>query len=113
MGWWENLRRAFAAPSGAGDDTYWVHARCRRCGEPLRGRVNLRSEPSLTDEGNWIVRKGLIGSGAKRCFQTVEVTLIFDADKRKVLEGVAVGGELISEEEYRRLSEQPPAGQLS
>jgi hypothetical protein len=79
----------------------------------LRGRVNLRSEPSQTDDGKWIVRKGLIGSGANRCFQTVEVTLTFDADKRKVLESQALGGELISEEEYLRLVGQSPAGQSS
>ena len=108
----DSLRKALGGTGSSGDDVYWIYARCRRCGEPLLGRVDLRNEPSLADDGEtWIVRKGLIGSGKQRtgaaavarCYQTVEVTLTFDADKQHVLASEASGGELISQEEYEKL----------
>jgi hypothetical protein len=102
MGFLDGLRKALGGSSG--DDVYWIHARCHRCGEPLLGRVDLRNEPSLADDGEtWMVRKGLIGSGVGRCYQVVEVTLTFDAAKQHVLTDEAVGGELISKEEYEKL----------
>jgi hypothetical protein len=104
MGFLDGLRKAWGGSGGSGSDVYWIHARCRRCGEPLLGRVDLRNEPSLADDGEtWIVRKGLIGSGVGRCYQVVDVTLTFDADKRQVLTGETAGGELISKEEYEKL----------
>jgi hypothetical protein len=103
MGFLDSLRKALSG-SGSGDDAYWIYARCRRCGEPLHSRVDLRNEPSLADDGEtWIVRKGLIGSGIHRCYQVVEVTLTFDAGKQHVLSSEAAGGELISKEEYEKL----------
>jgi hypothetical protein len=105
MGLLDGLRKALGyGGSGGGGDVYWIHARCRRCGEPLLGRVDLRNEPSLADDGEtWIVRKGLIGSGSYRCYQVVEVTLTFDTTKQHVLTSEAAGGELISQEEYEKL----------
>ena len=108
----DSLRKALGDTGSSGDDVYWIYARCRRCGEPLLGRVDLRNEPSLADDGEtWIVRKGLIGRGeqrtgtaaAVRCYQTVEVTLTFDSAKQHVLASEAAGGELISKEEYEKL----------
>jgi len=117
MGFLDNLRNALGGQNaskkgggggssfGAGDaNAYWIYVRCRRCGEPLRSRVNLANDPSLDDDGEtWIVRKGLVGSGANRCFQSVEVTLKFDAKKQNVIGSEAVGGELITAEEYQAL----------
>jgi len=112
MGFLDSLRRALGGSGSSGGDVYWIYARCRRCGEPLLGRVDLRNEPSLADDGQtWLVRKGLVGSGQSRtgtasvlrCYQVVEVTLTFDAAKQHVLEGEAAGGELISQEEYEKL----------
>jgi hypothetical protein len=130
MGFLDNLRNALGGQKadkkaagggsssfGSGDaSTYWIYAQCRRCGEPLRGRVNLANDPSLDDDGEtWVVRKGLIGSGVNRCFQTVEMTLKFDAKKQNVIASEAVGGKLITAEEYETLKrvasdEQPVAG---
>ena len=121
MGFLDNLRNALGGQKpgnkaagggssfGSGDaNVYWIYAQCRRCGEPLRSRVNLANDPSLDDDGEaWIIRKGLIGSGANRCFQTVEVTLKFDKKKQDVIESEAVGGELITAEEYQVLLEKP------
>ena len=118
MGFLENLRNALGGQGavqqsgggggssfGAGDpNAYWIFAQCRRCGEPLRGRVNLANDLSLDDDGvNWVVRKGIVGSGVNRCFQTIEVTLKFDAKKNTVIESEAVGGKLITPEEYQAL----------
>jgi hypothetical protein len=109
MGFFDRLRKAFsgggAAPSDSG--AYWVYAQCRRCGEPLKGRIDLRNEPSQADEGDtWIVRKGLLGTGARRCFQTVEVVLTFDSEKKEVIDSEVTGGKLISEDEYNTLLNQ-------
>jgi hypothetical protein len=117
MGFLDNLRKALGGQDavqksgsdgssfGSGDaNAYWVYARCRRCGEPLKARVNLMNDPSLDDDGEaWVVRKGIVGSGANRCFQTIEVTLKFDAKKQNVIESEAVGGTLITVEEYEEL----------
>lgn len=118
MGFLDNLRNMLggqktaggasgggASGFGAGDpNTYWIYARCRRCGEPLRGRVNLMNDPSLDEDGEtWLVRKGLMGSGAEHCFETVQVTLKFDSKKRSVISREVVGGQLITAEEYEAL----------
>jgi hypothetical protein len=104
MSFLDSLRKALGGSGSSGGDVYWIYARCLRCGEPLLGRVDLRNEPSLADDGeSWIVRKGLIGSGQNRCYQVVEVTLTFDAARQHVLESKARGGELISKEEYEKL----------
>src|SRR5512142_2990720 len=111
MGFFDRLRKAFSGGGGsqASDDTYWIYAQCRRCGEPLKARVDLRNEPSQADDGStWIVRKGLVGSGARRCFQTVEVILTFDPDKKNVVDSEVSGGKLITEEEYNDLLNQAP-----
>jgi len=107
MGLLVGLRKALGGGSDSSGDVHWIYARCRRCSEPLLGRIDLRNEPSLADDGEtWIIRKGLIGSGQNRCYQVVEVTLTFDAAKQHVMESEAVGGELISREEYEKLKEE-------
>ena len=118
MGFLDNLRKTFGgqgktASGGGGSsfgdsdpNAYWIYVQCRRCGEPLKARVNLMNEPSEADEGEgWIVRKGLVGSGANHCFQTVEVVLRFDAKKRNVIENEVIGGKLITAEEYETLAQ--------
>ena len=107
MGFLDSLRKAFGGggrPSGGSSRTYAIYAKCRRCGEPLQGRVDMMNEPSLAEDGEaWVVRKGLMGTGARRCFQTVEVTLTFDPQKQNVIDSEAIGGELITEQEYQAL----------
>jgi hypothetical protein len=109
MGFLDSLRKAFGgggsrSSSGNSGRTYTIYAKCQRCGEPLKGRVDMMNEPSLgEDEETWVVRKGLVGSGAQRCFQTVEVTLTFDAKKQTVIDSEVIGGQLITAEEYEAL----------
>ena len=114
MGFLTSFKKALWGHQGSGsskhrdDDphAYWIYVQCRRCGEPLKARVNLMNEPSEADEGEgWIVRKGLVGSGANRCFQTVEVMLRFDERKQSVIESEVLGGKLITEEEYEVLKQ--------
>jgi hypothetical protein len=118
MSFWDRIKGALSgggtgSPGGGRPQEangYWIYARCRRCGEPLKARIDMRNEPSQNEEGDtWVVRKGLMGSGARRCFQTVDVTLTFDSSKQRVIDQDVTGGELISEEEYEALLAQPPA----
>jgi hypothetical protein len=106
MGFLDSLRKALTGGGSAGQqsEVHWVYVQCRRCGEPLKGRIDLRNEVSLADSGEgWIVRKGLVGSGARRCFQTVEVTLTFDSQKQQVVEHEINGGTFLTEDEYEGL----------
>jgi hypothetical protein len=109
MGFLDSLRRAFGggsrSGSGSSGRTYTIYAKCRRCGEPLKARVDMMNEPSLgEDDETWVVRKGLVGTGARRCFQTVEVILTFDSQKQTVIDSEVTGGELITAEEYEALA---------
>jgi hypothetical protein len=88
--------------------TYWIYARCNRCEEPLRARVNLNNDLSVEYDGDrttYYCRKVLLGE--KLCFQQVEVHLTFDSN-RKLLDGQISGGRFISEEEYQA---SPPESQ--
>jgi hypothetical protein len=73
---------------------YIFNVRCERCGETIEGRVNLNNDLSLDDEGGYRVRKVLIGSG--HCFQQIEVTLKFNAE-RQLQEKQVNGGTFVNE----------------
>jgi hypothetical protein len=99
------LKRIASAlsPKGAREsDVLWVYARCDKCGEALRTRVDLRHDltPNYSGEGrltDYVSRKVLIGS--QRCFEPIEVKLTFDA-QRRVTSREITGGQFISGEEY-------------
>ena len=90
--------------AGSGDESHIMryYVRCRRCGEVLVGRADLRNDLSLLGEGDadtgYIYRKVLIG--AKRCFAQVEVTLHFDEQRRLTAREVQ-GGEFVDEAAYQ------------
>jgi hypothetical protein len=84
------------------EDAHWEYVRCSRCGERIAVRVDLVHEltPQYGEgKGDYYVRKGVIGSGANRCFQTLELTLTFDAQKRIVSRDI-VGGEFITKDVF-------------
>ena len=113
MGFLDRLREVLSGPSGDAN-IYWIHAQCARCGEPLRGRINLNNELSRAEGGEgWLVRKILMGSGAQRCFQRVEMTLRFDEKKQELVDSQVVGGKLITQETYEALLEEHQAAQKS
>ena len=84
-----------------GRDVYRTIVRCSRCGEEIPVRVDLRREltPRYGEgEGAYYVHKGVMGSGENRCFQTIELRLTFDAQKRVISREIS-GGEFVSDED--------------
>jgi hypothetical protein len=83
-------------------DAHREYVRCSRCGEKIAVRVDLGGEltPQFGEgEGAYYVRKGIVGSGKTRCFQTIEIELYFDTTKRRVSRYIT-GGEFITKEEF-------------
>ena len=90
------LKKLFGGGSASSSSTYYTfNVRCDRCGETIEGRVNLANDLSMADEGGYIVRKVLMGSGG-RCFQQVEVILHYDSEK-KLQEKEISGGKFVEE----------------
>ncbi len=103
MGFWERVLNIITRGQGVPDPMeYWVYVRCDKCGEPLKARVDLRSELSATfgekrEDTTYFCRKVIVGSSG--CYQPVEVTLTFDARRDLVRQEVS-GGSFLSENEY-------------
>lgn len=93
------LKQAFSPPSRP--PVLDVTVRCNRCGELIHGAINLANDLSLQydnqDRPLYFSRKGLVGSGDNRCFQTVTVEYTFDAD-RNVIDRRIEGGTFVDEE---------------
>jgi hypothetical protein len=94
-----------------------VYVQCQRCGETIRGRVDLLNDLSIdygvvegedgettapSDEVRYFCRKGLIGE--QRCYQTVEIELTFDKNHRLIDQKIK-GGKFIEEEEFMEQQE--------
>ena len=97
MGFLDSLKSLFGGGAATGRDGYYVYVRCRRCGEAIQTRIDLRNELSQRDEGGFIVRKVLVGS--QRCFERVEVTLMFD-ENRQLADRQILRGDFITAEEF-------------
>jgi hypothetical protein len=85
------------APQTNSGREYWIHVRCKRCGEEIRSRVDLWNELSWTDSDSgdrsaYTARKVLMGSG--KCFQQIEINLAFDSSRR-VIGRQVTGGEFV------------------
>jgi hypothetical protein len=105
MGLLNRLGNLFGRSPRATRDVLWIYVRCLRCGEVLRGRIDLRNDPSLEDAdpqvpATYMCRKLLSGSGKNLCFQTIEVYLRFDAS-HNLLEQKVSGGEFTDEAAYQ------------
>ena len=96
MGFLDDLKGLFVG-SAAGDGGYYVYVRCKRCGEAIRTRVNLRNDLSEGDAGGYVLHKTLVGAG--RCFERIEVTLTFNGS-RQVSNREISGGEFITVQDY-------------
>ncbi len=84
------------APSAPGVDRnlYTVSVQCSRCGETISAPVDLRNDLSAdydeaTGATTYVCRKVLMGR--QRCFQSIEVTLRFDASRRLLNRDIAGG----------------------
>lgn len=99
MGFFQKLSRLFFPPSASKDYSYWVTVKCKRCGEQIRARVDLRNDLSTeygADGGilSYYCRKVLVGE--KLCFQQIEVELTFDSNRQLVSREIK-GGEFVDE----------------
>ncbi len=119
MGFLQNLRALFAGKPG-GDRYMPIYLYSRRCGEAIAGRVDLMNELSAADADNastsegeaqgapsgavWFVRKVLDTSGRNRCFDSVEVRLWLDAQKR-VLKHEVDRGRWLDAAEYTQIEQ--------
>ena len=95
MGILDGIKKIFLPPPPF-ERYYPFHARCRRCGEVLEGRVDRYNELSVEYEGGkpvYYCRKVLMGSGP--CYQAVETTFKFDEGRNNVLERQVSGGEFV------------------
>jgi hypothetical protein len=103
MGFLDSLKSLFSGGAGQSKDDYWVYVRCRRCGELIKTRVDLLNHLSARDEGGYLTQKTLVGN--QLCFQRIEVTLIFD-ENRRLVDREATGGDFITAEEFEGASQQ-------
>jgi hypothetical protein len=97
MGFLDSLKNIFTA-GGPEADALWIYARCKRCGEVIKTRIDLRNSLSMADGGGYVVNKTLIG-GSQLCFQRIEVTLHFN-ESRDLVEREITFGEFVTAEEY-------------
>ena len=93
---------AMFSPASSDDRSLWLYVKCDKCGEILKGRVDLHNDLSVQygDSGSgmsYYCRKVFVGS--KRCYKPIEVELYFDKNRRLMNEDIK-GGETVSEEEY-------------
>ena len=73
---------------------YSFNVKCNRCGEIIEGRVDLDNDLSLNDDGSgYFARKMLMGGN--RCFQQIEVELMFDSTRQLQEKNIA-GGEFVN-----------------
>ena len=90
------LKQLFSFSQPNTSPIYSIAVKCNRCGEIIQAAINLHNDLSVeyseSGEQTYICRKMLMGK--VRCFQQIEVTLVFDANRKLVSEEV-VGGKII------------------
>jgi len=105
MSFLKKLASLFPSPTLGDERSYWIYARCNRCKEVLKARIDLYNDLSIdydAPQTAYYCRKVLMGTS--RCFQQIEVSLKFD-EKRRVIDSQVTGGQLITKEEYEQLSQ--------
>ena len=106
MSFLKKISGLFSSPARSDERAYWIYARCKRCKEVVRGRVDLYNDLSIDYDAaqmSYYCRKVLMGTS--RCFQQIEVSLKFDQN-RKLTDSQVTGGQLVSREEFEHQS--PP-----
>jgi len=91
----------FSTPRKPADHGYWITAKCNRCGEIIRARVDLHNDLSINygdkdEDTTYFCRKMLIGS--QHCYQQIEIELNFDASRRLIRKEIH-GGKFVEEDE--------------
>ena len=96
MGFLDSLKSLFAGGGAQDESGYWVYVRCRRCGEVINTRIDLRNDLSQGEEEGYVITKTLVGD--KLCFERIEVTLTFDENRRMVGREITRGDFITAEE---------------
>ena len=101
MSFLKKLGSLFSAPD-RGNRNLWLYVKCGKCGEILKGRVDLYNDLSVQYEdsgrqSSYFCRKVFMGSN--RCYQPIEVELSFDKNRQLSDEEIR-GGKIVSEEEF-------------
>jgi hypothetical protein len=96
MSFFKKLVTLFSGSSAIPTESYWIEARCNRCGETLRTRVDLQHDLSAdydieAGETGYFCRKLLSGDGKNLCFQTIEVTLRFNGSRQIISREISGG----------------------
>ena len=102
MSFLKKLTSLFPSPMLGDERGYWIYARCNRCKEVLKARIDLYNDLSIDYDDpkmGFYSRKVLMGTS--RCFQQIEVNLKFN-EKRKLTDSQVSGGQLITNEEYEQ-----------
>jgi len=101
MSFLKKLGSLFSSPS-SNKRILSLYVKCDKCGEILKGRVDLYNDLSIDygengGEITYFCRKVFVGSN--RCYRPIEVEITFDKNRHLVNEEIA-GGTLVSEEDY-------------
>jgi hypothetical protein len=101
MSFWKKLGALFSPPTGD-SRSLWLYVKCDKCGEILKGRVDLNNDLSVQYDGSgggtsYYCRKVFIGSN--RCYRPIEVELRFDKN-RQLINNEIKGGEIVCEEDF-------------
>ena len=101
MNFLKKLGALFSASPGDSRNL-WLYVKCDKCGEILKGRVDLHNDLSVQygDSGSgasYFCRKVFVGSN--RCYNPIELELTFDKDRRLLSEEIK-GGETVTREDY-------------
>ena len=99
MGFFKQLSELFTPRPKTDQWVLWLNVICNRCGETIKGRVDLRNDLSIQygEDGSvtYYTRKVLMGEG--HCFQRVEVELSFDKD-HQLMDRKISGGKFVDDQ---------------
>ena len=100
----EHFKRIFeyiSSSSSADNAGYWIFARCKKCGEALKTRVDLDHDLSVDyyceEDLSYLIRKTMVGGSS--CFQRIEIELRLN-HKRQLVYREKSGGNFMEGEEY-------------
>ena len=89
------LKKLFSGEAAKPQKSYYTfRVKCNRCGEIIKGRVDLDNDLSIEYEDDrevYISHKGLTGSGENHCFQQINVELKFSSTKAVIDEQIQGG----------------------
>ena len=102
MNFLKQLAGMFSPKPGVsgGDPGLYYYVKCLRCGEVIRFRINPMNDLSLTDGGDYYVRKVIVG---RRCYNRIEAQLTYSAGSnanRKLINSEVSGGELVDKQAF-------------